>query len=108
MVAQINLINASWLGSNVLMKKESFHLQFNWQNNQRRVQIRSEKVTDAAPVVALYEVYWDEVYMFTLYPTFNEEANKTWKIVEEELATDFPPGFIIILGTMIEDAYLLN
>lgn len=90
------------------MKQESFHLQFNWQNSQRKVQIRSEKVTGSAPVVAMYEVLWDDVYMFTVYPTFNDDSCKTWKIVEEEMEVDFPPGFIIILGSLIEDIYLMN
>jgi hypothetical protein len=90
------------------MKQESFHLQFNWQNSQRKVQVRSEKVTGISPVVAMYEVFWDDVYMFTLYPTFNDDACKTWKIVEEQMESDFPPGFIIVLGSMIEDVYLMN
>jgi len=90
------------------MKQESFHLQFNWQNTQRKVQIRSEKVMDTKPVLAMYEVLWDDQYMFTVYPTINEESCKTWKIVEEEMETDFPPGFIIILGSLIEDVYMMN
>ena len=48
------------------MKQESFHLQFNWQNTQRKVQIRSEKVMDTNPVLAMYEVLWDDQYMFTV------------------------------------------
>jgi len=56
----------------------------------------------------MYEVLWDDQYMFTVYPTFNEESCKTWKIVEEEMETDFPPGFIIILGSLIEDVYMMN
>ncbi len=88
--------------------QESFHLQFNWQSSQRQVEIRSEKVTDFTPVVAMYEVFWDNEYMFSLYPTFSSECYKTWKIVEEEMEMEFPPGFIIVLGSLIEDVYLMN
>ena len=90
------------------MKQERFHLQFRWNNNERLLQIRTVGGTGIEPVISIYQVFWNDSHLFTIYPTFNDHANKVWKIVEQERETHLPPGFIGVLGSMIEEVYLSN
>lgn len=87
---------------------DHFQVQFNWRNIRRQVQIRTEKVAGVSPVVATYEVLWNDTHLFTIYPTFNSNCHKVWKILEKERESHLPYGFITVLGTIIEDAYIAN
>ena len=90
------------------MTYESFHVQFNWKNNRRQVQIRTQRVSGISPVIATYEVLWNNTHLFTIYPTFNNNCFKVWKIVEKERESYLPHGFIAALGNIIEDVYVMN
>jgi hypothetical protein len=90
------------------MTYESFHIQFNWKNTRRQVQIRTQKVKGSSPVIATYEVLWNSTHLFTIYPTFNKNCSKVWQILEKERESHLPYGFIAALGNIIEDAYVSN
>ena len=90
------------------MTHESFHIHFNWKNNRRQVQIRTQKVKGISPVIATYEVLWKNTHLFTIYPTFNNHCRKVWKILEIEREPHLPYGFIAALGNIIEDMYVSN
>jgi hypothetical protein len=90
------------------MREESFQLEFNLHNKKRLIDVRTEKVVSASPVIALYRVYCDDEYQFTVYPTFNEDSDKVWEVVEQEITMYFPLGFFTFLGLMIEDVYIMN
>jgi len=90
------------------MTHESFHIQFNWKNNRRQVQVRTEKVKGSSPVIATYEVLWNNTHLFTMYPTLNNNCRKVWKIVESERESHLPFGFIAALGSIIDHASLIN
>lgn len=90
------------------MKLESFPLQFIWRDSTRQVQIRTEKAEGAEPVIAVYQVFWNDSFLFSIYPTFDDLSRKSWEIVEKERAQHLPPGFITVLGSMIDDVYVMN
>lgn len=90
------------------MTYDHFQVQFNWKNNRRQVQIRTQKVNGVLPVIARYEVLLNNTHLFTIYPTFNTNCRKVWKIVEKERESHLPYGFISVLGNIIEDAYIAN
>lgn len=90
------------------MTYESFHIQFNWKNSRRKVQIRTQKIKGISPVVATYQVLWKNTHLFTIYPTFNKNCNKVWMILEKERESHLPYGFVAALGDIIEDAYVAN
>lgn len=90
------------------MKKETFQIQVNYQGIQRLLKITSDRPAGPDPVAAMYEVFWHEKYLFTLYPTFNEDSLKTWKLVEKDNESQLPLGFLSALGHMIEEVYILN
>jgi hypothetical protein len=90
------------------MTYDHFQVQFNWKNSPRQVQIRTEKVNGISPVIATYEVIWNNTHLFTIYPTFNSNCRKVWKIVEKERESHLPYGFISVLGNIIEDVYIAN
>lgn len=90
------------------MTYEHFNVQFNWKNNRRQIQIRTQKVNGCYPVIAIYEVLWNNTHLFTIYPTFNNNCSKVWKIVEKEREAHLPYGFINVLGNIIEDVYVIN
>ena len=90
------------------MTHESFQIHFNWKNNRRQVQIRTEKVKGISPVIATYEVLWKNTHLFTIYPTFNNHCRKVWKILEKERESHLPYGFVAALGNIIEDMYVAN
>jgi hypothetical protein len=89
------------------MKHENFQVQFRWENTHRRVQIRTERIEGPEPVVAMYKVFWNGTYLFTVYPTFNASSEKVWALLEEH-ALVLPEGFIEVLGEVIEDVHLVN
>lgn len=90
------------------MTHESFHIQFNWKNNPRQVQIRTQKLNGNSPVISTYEVVWNDTHLFTIYPTFNTHCRKVWKILEQERESHLPYGFVAALGNIIEDVYVIN
>ena len=90
------------------MTYDHFQVQFNWKNNRRQVQIRTQKVHGISPVIATYEVLWNNTHLFTIYPTFNSSCRKVWKIVEKDRESHLPYGFISALGNIIEDVYTIN
>ena len=90
------------------MTYEQFKVQFNWKNNRRDLLIRTRKVNGCSPVIATYEVLRNNTHLFTIYPTFNDNCRKVWKIVEQERESHLPYGFIAVLGNIIEDAYISN
>lgn len=90
------------------MTYESFHVQFSWKNTRRQVQVRTQQVNGITPVIANYEVLWNDTHLFTIYPTFNTHCLKVWKIVETEREDHVPYGFIAALGSIIEDVYVIN
>lgn len=90
------------------MTYDQFHVHFNWQNNKRKIQIRTQKPNGILPVIARYEVLWNNTHLFTIYPTFNDNCRKVWKIVEKERESYLPYGFVTVLGNIIEDMYLAN
>lgn len=90
------------------MSYEHFKVQFNWKNNRRQLLIRTQKINGVSPVIATYEVLRNNTLLFTIYPTFNDNCRKVWKIVEQEREAYLPYGFIAVLGNMIEDIYIAN
>jgi hypothetical protein len=90
------------------MTYEHFKVQFNWKNNRRQLLIRTRKVNGYYPVIATYEVLRNNTHLFTIYPTFNDNCRKVWKIVEQERESHLPYGFIAVLGNIIEDTYIAN
>jgi hypothetical protein len=90
------------------MKKETFQIQFNYEGIQRQLKITSDRPAGPDPVAAMYEVFWREKYLFTLYPTFDDDSLKTWKLLEKEGESHLPLGFLNALGHMIEEVYILN
>lgn len=88
------------------MEQESFHIQFNWQSNQRQLQIKTEKVEGYTPVIAIYQIFYNDTYLFAIYPTFNTDSCKAWEILEKERETKLPPGFVGVLGGIIEEIYV--
>ena len=87
---------------------DQFQVQFNWKSNRRLVQIRTRKVMGTSPVIANYQVIWNDTHLFTIYPTFNANCRKVWKIVELERESHLPYGFIATLGSIIEEVYHPN
>lgn len=90
------------------MTYEHFKVQFNWKNYPRQLLIRTRKVNGYSPVIATYEVLRNDTHLFTIYPTFNANCRKVWKIVEQERESHLPYGFIAVLGNIIEDVYIAN
>lgn len=90
------------------MRLETFEIQFSWRSSQRWLEIRAERPVDYTPVLAIYQVYWNSDYLFSVYPTFNEDCNKTWKILETERASHLPAGFLSVLGGKIDEAYVMS
>lgn len=90
------------------MKQETFNLQVAWSNRYAIFQIKTQRAVGSQPVVALYEVYYYDTYVFSVYPTFTSNGNKIWEIVEKECESELPPGFLGILGKNIEDVYVMN
>ena len=87
---------------------DHFQVQFNWKNYRREVLIRTQKVNGIHPVIATYEVLWNDTHLFTIYPTFNSNCHKVWKILEQERESHLPYGFISALGNIIEDMDTAN
>jgi hypothetical protein len=90
------------------MTYEHFKVQFNWKNNRRQLLIRTRKVNGYTPIIARYEVLRNNTHLFTIYPTFNDNCCKVWKIVEQERESHLPYGFINVLGNIIEESYIAN
>ena len=90
------------------MTYEHFKVQFQWKNSPRQLLIRTQKVNGSHPVVARYEVLHNNTHLFTIYPTFNNNCRKVWKILEKEREAYLPYGFIAVLGNIIEDIYVIN
>lgn len=90
------------------MSYEHFKVQFNWKNNRRQLLIRTRKINGVSPVIATYEVLRNNTLLFTIYPTFNDNCRKVWKIVEQERESHLPYGFIAVLGNIIDDTYIAN
>lgn len=90
------------------MNYDQFQVQFNWKTKRRLVQIRTQKVNGVSPVIATYEVIWNNTHLFTIYPTFNNSCRKVWKVVELERESYLPYGFVAALGSIIEDVYNAN
>jgi hypothetical protein len=88
------------------MKVESFQIRFNWQTNQRRLQISTAVPDHKEPVLSLYHVFRNNIYLFSIQPVINAEAQKAWEIVEKDREAHLPPGFIGVLGSMIDDFYI--
>lgn len=88
------------------MPYESFQIRFHWKNNPRQIWIRTQKSSGITPDIAIYEVIWKNTHLFTIYPTFNKNSSKVWKIVEEERESHLPFGFITALGGIIDNVYL--
>lgn len=90
------------------MKQEVFNLQITWSNRYAIFQIKTQKAIGSAPVVAIYEVYYSDTYLFSVFPTFTPQGYKVWEIVEKERERELPLGFLGILGKNIEDVYVMN
>ena len=90
------------------MSYEHFKVQFNWKNNRRQLSIKTLRANGNQPVIAAYEIHRDDIHLFTIYPTFNRNCRKVWKIVEKERESHLPYGFIAVLGNIIEDIYIAN
>ena len=88
------------------MKVESFQIRFNWHTSQRRLQISTAVADHKEPVLSLYHVFRNNIYLFSIRPVINAEAQKAWEIVEKEREANLPPGFIGVLGSMIDDFYI--
>jgi hypothetical protein len=88
------------------MKVESFQIRFNWQTSQRRLQISTPISDRKEPALAMYHVFRNNVYLFSIRPVINAECRKDWEIVEKDREAHLPPGFIGILGDMIDAFYI--
>lgn len=85
------------------MSTQNFTIQFHWNTTHRQLDIISDRQRGKQPVPAIYQVYRNKTYLFSIYPTFSPEANREWEILEKERANLLPQGFIGILGNMIDD-----
>ena len=88
------------------MKQESFIVTFSWQNRQSEIHVWLERNDGQTPVLALYHVYWNESYLFSIYPTFVESGDKIWDISDKKMEFEWPAGFVADLGNKIDEFYL--
>jgi hypothetical protein len=88
------------------MKHETFFIHFNWLNNKRLLEIRTPVMEKNVPIISMYEVFRNNTYLFSLYPSINTESGKVWEIVEKDRESHLPPGFITVLGNMIDHFYI--
>jgi hypothetical protein len=90
------------------MKVECFQIKFNWRTNQRQLQISTAVPDHKEPVLSLYHVFRNDIYLFSIRPVINAECRKAWEIVEKDREEHLPPGFIGVLGSMIDEFYIGN
>ena len=88
------------------MKQESFIVTFNWQNKQSEIHVMLERNDGQCPVLALYHVYWNESYLFSIFPTFTDLGEKFWDISDKKAEFEWPTGFIADLGKKIDEFYI--
>jgi hypothetical protein len=88
------------------MKVESFQIRFNWETCQRQLQISTPIANRKEPVLAMYHVFRNNIYLFSIRPVIDAECNKIWEIIEKDREAHLPPGFIGVLGSMIDAFYI--
>jgi hypothetical protein len=61
---------------------------------------------DTSQLISLYQIYRNDVYLFSLFPVINQDCCKVWEIVEKDREPHLPNGFIEVLGNMIDLFYM--
>jgi hypothetical protein len=84
---------------------ESFQLQFSWHNDQRELKVQPA-TAEAQEFISLYQIFRNDVYLFSLFPVINKDCCKVWEIVEKDREAHLPIGFIEVLGNMIDLFYM--
>lgn len=85
------------------MKKKSFYIRFYWKSSPKKLFVQTNEATGLQPVKALYQIYWKNNYLFSLYPTFNSNSTKIWNVLEKEREELLPAGFVTAVGMLIEE-----
>ena len=85
------------------MKKKSFYIRFYWKSTPKKLFVQTHEATGSDPVKALYQIYWKNNYLFSVYPTFNRNSTKVWTLLEQERAEMLPAGFVHAVGQLIEE-----
>lgn len=88
------------------MHVESFNIKFTWQNKQRKILIRSVAVNDDNASFPLYEVYRNNIHLFSVFPVINQDSRKAWEILEKDREPHIPQAFLHALGYMIDGYYV--
>lgn len=89
------------------MNHDSLLINFQWESKQREILVCATQTNDTECSFPLYQIFRNNKYLFSIYPTINEHACKEWEMIEKDEAAKIPDGFVGILGRMI-DAYYLS
>lgn len=85
---------------------ENFQIKFTWDNKQRQVSIRSTDLADRDYSVSVYQVFRNNIHLFSLYPVINSESRKGWEVLEKDREAHIPQEFLNALGYMIDGYYV--
>ena len=86
--------------------QENFHIKFTWENKQRQVYIRSVEIEDREYSIPLYQVFRNNIHLFSVFPAINAESRKCWEVLEKDRRPHIPEGFLNALGYMIDGYYV--
>ena len=86
----------------------SFEISFQWHSQDRQLQIKTLPETERDVSISMYQVFRNNVYLFSLYPVITATCNKSWEIVEKDREEHMPEGFIDFLGRRIDWHYSVN
>lgn len=85
---------------------ENFQIKFTWENKQRQVYIRSVAIEDKDYSLPLYQVYRNNIHLFSVFPVITPESRKGWEVLERDRRPHIPDGFLNALGYMIDGYYV--
>jgi len=85
------------------MKKKSFYISFLWKSKPRQLLIETFEPEDINPLKSVYKVYWQNNYLFSIYPTIGRNSSRIWYIMEKDKISELPEGLIAAVGCLIDE-----
>ena len=87
---------------------DSFTISFHWRSQDRQLEIRTIADTARDFSISVYEVYRNNVYLFSMCPVITASCKQSWEILEKDREQHMPDGFVDFLGQRIDWHYRMN
>ena len=86
------------------MNHQSFKIRFYWKKVCRELMVKTDTDSTAHNSPAVYRIYRNDVFLFSIFPTVDAEGMMEWELGEEDRAGHIPEGFANVLGKIIDEA----